>query len=53
MHSCIFEREGANHTVYHNPISKKSSTIPRHNEINTFTAKNICKDLEIPIIKIK
>lgn len=53
MYGCVFEREGKRHTVYYNPASNKSTTIPRHNEINTFTARGICKDLEIPIIDIK
>ena len=50
---CIFEREGKKHTLYYNPKSKKSATIPRHKEINTFTARGICRDLEIEVIKIK
>jgi hypothetical protein len=53
LHGCIFEREGNKHTVYYNPESKKATTLPRHTEINTFTARGICKDLNIPIIKIK
>ncbi|MBI4721981.1 MAG: type II toxin-antitoxin system HicA family toxin [Candidatus Stahlbacteria bacterium] len=50
---CYFEREGKKHTLFYNPRTDKSVTIPRHSEINTFTAKAICKDLGIPIIKIK
>ncbi len=53
IHGCILEREGKKHTVFYNPESNKSSTVPRHNEINTFTARGICKDLEIPVIEIK
>jgi predicted RNA binding protein YcfA (HicA-like mRNA interferase family) len=45
---CRFLREGSKHTVYINPLSHKSSTIPRHNEINDLLAKKICKDLEVP-----
>ncbi len=40
-------REGRKHTVFVNRIKRKSSTVPRHNEINDFLAKKICKDLEI------
>jgi len=29
-------------------MQKKASTVPRHNEINEFLAKKICKDLEVP-----
>ncbi|MBA7606097.1 hypothetical protein ES703_13236 [subsurface metagenome] len=50
---CVIEREGKKHTLYYNPATNKSATIPRHREINTFTAKAICKDLGIPVIKIK
>jgi len=37
--------------MFYNPESGKSSTIPRHKEVNTFTARGICKDLEIKIIR--
>jgi len=47
---CILEREGRKHTLFYNPKSAKSATVPRHREINTFTARGICKDLEIKII---
>jgi hypothetical protein len=47
------EREGKKHTVVYNPSTNLSSTIPRHREINTFTGKNICRDLGIAEIKIK
>ena len=53
IHGCLLEREGKKHTLYDNPQNGKSSTVPRHSEVNTFTAKGICKDLEIPVIKIK
>lgn len=53
IYGCVLEREGKRHTIYYNPVSNKSTTIPRHNEINTFTARGICKDLEIPVIDIK
>jgi predicted RNA binding protein YcfA (HicA-like mRNA interferase family) len=53
VHGCVFEREGKAHSVFYNPKSNSLTTIPRHNEINTFTARNACKSLDIPIIKIK
>ncbi|MFC2130177.1 type II toxin-antitoxin system HicA family toxin [Bacteroidota bacterium] len=53
LHGCLLEREGKKHTVFYNPKSNESSTIPRHNEINTYTARGICKDLQIPVIEIK
>jgi mRNA interferase HicA len=45
---CEFLREGDRHTVYVNPSARKSSTIPRHREINDFLARKICDDLHIP-----
>jgi len=48
MQGCEFLREGGNHTVYVNRALKKTSTIPRHNEINDFLAYKICKDLGVP-----
>lgn len=50
---CIFEREGKKHTLFYNPATGKSATVPRHIGINTFTAKGICKDLGIPVIRLK
>jgi mRNA interferase HicA len=44
---CELLREGANHTVYVNRRRGKSSTIPRHGEVNDFLARKICRDLEV------
>lgn len=44
---CIFIREGAKHSVFFNSLLKKSSTIPRHSEIDNFLARKICRDLGI------
>jgi len=44
---CVFVREGANHSVFFNPATKRISTVPRHNEIHNFLAKKICQDLGI------
>lgn len=44
---CMFLREGAKHSVFFNPLLKRTSTVPRHNEIDDFLAKKICKDLGI------
>ena len=46
-HGCEFLREGGRHSVYVNRMAGKSSTVPRHREINEILAKKICKDLEI------
>jgi len=50
---CEIEGEGRKHTLFYNSATNKSVTVPRHREINTFTARAICKDLGIPIIKIR
>ncbi|MGB4780457.1 type II toxin-antitoxin system HicA family toxin [Candidatus Methylomirabilis sp.] len=47
-HGCEFFREGGRHTVYVNRTVGKSTTIPRHREINEQLARRICKDLDIP-----
>mgnify|MGYP001611528823 FL=1 len=47
-HGCEFLREGAKHTVYVNRKARKSSTLPRHREINEDLARKICRDLGIP-----
>ena len=46
-HGCEFLREGARHSVFWNPILKKTSSVPRHSEIHEFLAKKICRDLGI------
>lgn len=45
---CVFVREGAKHSVFFNPETKRISTVPRHQEINNFLAEKICQDLGIP-----
>lgn len=44
---CVFIREGANHSVFFNPLMKRTSTLPCHAEIDNFLAKKICQDLGI------
>jgi len=44
-------REGGRHTVYFNPKTNRTSTVPRHREVNDFLAKKICKDLGIPLFR--
>jgi len=50
---CALEREGKKHTLFFNPKIGKNATIPRHTEINTFTARGICKDLGVEVVKGK
>ena len=44
---CEILREGGNHTVLVHRGHRKSSTVPRHDEINDFLARKICKDLGV------
>lgn len=48
QHGCALLREGANHSVYVNRAAMKTSTVPRHIEINEDLAGKICKDLAVP-----
>jgi len=45
---CQLLREGKKHSVFYNPVSNKTSTLPRHREIDDFLATKICRDLGIP-----
>jgi hypothetical protein len=45
---CEFLRERDNHTIYVNRPARKSSSVPRHREVNDFPARKICADLQIP-----
>jgi len=43
----VLLREGAKHSVYINREAQRSTTVPRHREINDFLARKICRDLKI------
>lgn len=47
-HGCVFVREGANHTMYENPVMGKRVPIPRHREIPHAFARAICRQLGVP-----
>ncbi|MEI6885126.1 MAG: type II toxin-antitoxin system HicA family toxin [Bacteroidota bacterium] len=47
-HHCVLLREGANHSIYFNPVNRKQSTVGRHQELSNLLCKKICKQLEIP-----
>jgi predicted RNA binding protein YcfA (HicA-like mRNA interferase family) len=47
-HGCEFLREGGNHTVYVNRSRGRTSTVPRHREINDWLIRKICRDLTVP-----
>ena len=48
QHGCELLREGGKHSVFVNRVTRKTSTVPRHREINDFLARKICRDLEVP-----
>ncbi|MEO6331238.1 MAG: type II toxin-antitoxin system HicA family toxin [Gemmatimonadaceae bacterium] len=45
---CRLLREGGKHSVYYNAATQRTSTIPRHREINNRTAVEICRQLQVP-----
>lgn len=47
-HGCRFVREGAEHSIWENPINGRRTSVPRHREVADFTAARICKQLGIP-----
>jgi mRNA interferase HicA len=47
-YGCRLYREGAKHPVYENTATGKKTTVPRHREIDNVTAREICKQLDIP-----
>ncbi len=46
-HGCQLLREGGRHSIYWNPVNRRTSAVPRHTEIVTPVANRICKDLGI------
>ena len=47
-HGCLLLREGGSHSVYVNHATRKTSTVPRHREVDDYLALKICRDLEVP-----
>lgn len=48
QHGCTLLREGSRHSWWTNPEKKRRSAIPRHNEVDDYLARKICRDLEVP-----
>ncbi len=48
QNGCHLLREGGKHSVYYNPANNRTSTVPRHREIQEFLARKICGDLGLP-----
>lgn len=49
-HGAAFLREGTRHTFYRKGVLK--TEIPRHNEMVDELARKICKDLNIPFVRV-
>jgi mRNA interferase HicA len=45
---CELLREGGRHSVYVNTLNERTSSVPRHRELNDFLVRKICHDLLIP-----
>ncbi len=48
VHGCVLLREGGSHSVYVNRSVRKTSTVPRHREVNDYLVRKICRDLQVP-----
>lgn len=47
-HGCRLVREATNHELWENPAKGERTTVPRHREIKTPTARGICRQLSVP-----
>ena len=47
-HGCEKVREGGRHTIYRNPATGRSTSVPRHTDVHEVTARTICRALGIP-----
>ena len=47
-HGCRLKREGGGHSLYLNPATGETQTVPRHAEIVFITARKICQGLSVP-----
>ena len=45
---CVLRRQGAKHEFWLNPATGECQSVPRHKEINEYTARAILEDLETP-----
>jgi mRNA interferase HicA len=40
-------REGGSHSIWFNPANGKKASIPRHREVNDYTARAVCRQLNV------
>lgn len=45
---CYLLREGGNHSIYVNAASNRTTSVPRHRDLNDYLARKIYRDLGIP-----
>ncbi len=45
---CRFHHAGGRHDIWVNPSTGDQEAIPRHSEINDFTARSLCEGLNVP-----
>lgn len=50
---CKFLEEGGRHTKWINVNNNNVTVIPRHNEVDSYLARAICKQLGVEVIKKK
>ena len=48
-HGCERVYHGGDHDVWMNSVTLARSPVPRHAEINTWTARAICRQLGVPL----
>jgi hypothetical protein len=48
QHACSLLRHGADHDYWRNAKTGAIDMIPRHRELNNYTADGICKGLGVP-----
>ncbi len=45
--NCVLFDEGARHSIIHNTVTGKKTSLPRHTEVDRRLVALICKQLEI------
>ena len=47
-HGCFLLREGGGHTMYRQPVRRRTAPVPRHREIPDNLVRKICDQLDVP-----
>jgi mRNA interferase HicA len=48
-HGCKLLGEGANHSIWQNPVTGRKEAIPRHPELKRQLARAICRNLSVDL----